>query len=520
MKVIDATPTKRLYRSIIVDYGLETATAELVDNAIDAWLRSPGGPDLVVKIDIDVDQQTMLITDNAGGVPESDLRRLISPGATSSDGANEIIGIFGVGSKRAVVALSQDIKITTRHHKKATYRLRYDDDWLKNSDSWEVDYERVDEDICPSTTVIDLSRLRFRIKEGDIKSLQKFLSYTYAKIELRGRLKILLNDSEIHSTKFDNWSYHPHFGPRVFQRRIRRKKPKEKIRFVLTGGLVRERGGEYGVYFYCNGRLITKALKGAEVGFQATRTGHHVEFSLARIIVEMNGPSGSMPWTSDKSRINYNHEVFKEIRDDIIRASETYKKLSRRLFKTFKEEVLPYEEGTLPKAETLAKEDVLSPSKLPPIPRARNDYKAKLIDLNASVANNSPWTRGLYEAIIAEAMISRQRILKQGKRISLILLDSTLEIAFKDFLAWRIKQPLGDDKLSSLFKNRLQVHEEVKKHLSLDAGAWGQIDYFYKLRCELVHRKVNAEIDQESLDKFREVVKNVLTKAHDIRFPD
>ncbi len=36
IETIDATPNKRIYRSIIADYDLKTAICELVDNALDA----------------------------------------------------------------------------------------------------------------------------------------------------------------------------------------------------------------------------------------------------------------------------------------------------------------------------------------------------------------------------------------------------------------------------------------------------------------------------------------------------
>ena len=36
---IDGTPEKRMFWSIISDYDLKTGLCELIDNAIDVWLR-------------------------------------------------------------------------------------------------------------------------------------------------------------------------------------------------------------------------------------------------------------------------------------------------------------------------------------------------------------------------------------------------------------------------------------------------------------------------------------------------
>jgi hypothetical protein len=46
--LIDATPNKRIYRSIIADYDLNTGISELIDNAIDVWSTLTGGPDLKI----------------------------------------------------------------------------------------------------------------------------------------------------------------------------------------------------------------------------------------------------------------------------------------------------------------------------------------------------------------------------------------------------------------------------------------------------------------------------------------
>jgi hypothetical protein len=226
-----------------------------------------------------------------------------------------------------------------------------------------------------------------------------------------------------------------------------------------------------------------------------------------------------MPWNSSKSGINFNSPVFEAVRDDILRVSEHYVKLSQRLFEDFEEKVLPYTDGNI-KMVPLPQGEPIKPSKLPRIPKARKDYKERLLELNRSLVKNDRWVRGLTEAVIAEEMISRQSILRQRNRISLIILDSTLEIAFKDFLAWKIPQPLGDKKLADLFGGpRIDVHKEVRKNLPLDSGTWSQIEFFYKMRCDLVHKKVSAEISNEDIHDFREIVRTVFRRAFGMRFP-
>lgn len=518
--IIDATPNKRIYRSIIADYGLNTAICELIDNAIDVINLQTGGPLLSININIDLDQQRINICDNAGGVKESELRKLISPGESTMSGVEGSIGIFGVGSKRAVVALSQLVRITTRYHKKQTFRLEYDDDWLSNSD-WSLPYHRVSE-ISPSTTEVDLSNLRFKIEDDDVERLFEHISETYAYFLEDGKISIKLNERQVIGKYFDRWAYPNGYEPIRFLKRLRPKNSSNKIKFELTAGLTTDGGsilGDYGVFFYCNGRLISKALKTPELGFMSRVAGiPHPTMSLARIIVQLEGASESMPWTSNKTSINYNHVIFQAIKADIIQTVKTYTSLSKRLYPDFKEKVQPYSEGEI-HIQKLENDESIKPSRLPEIPKTRSDYKASILELNKELAFEKPWARGLYEGIIAEKLISNQKSLEQRNRISLILLDSVLEIAFKDYLANEISQPLGDEKLRKLFGDRLSVHREVEKHIPLNPDFWKRINYFYKLRCELIHKKANVSISDHHIGIFRKIVIDVLKDVFGVKFP-
>jgi len=187
--VLNAVPSKRIYRSIIADYDVNTAIAELIDNVIDSRKRKRIKRRTNVSLHFDTEDQSITIIDNAGGVAKGDLDKLITPGASLDAGEGNTIGIFGVGSKRAVVALARDIKIATRSddHPK-TFQLEYDDSWLSSED-WELPYYEVDA-LPEATTKIVLTRLRFRIEASDVSRLQKHLGTVYCRFIQRGDLEI------------------------------------------------------------------------------------------------------------------------------------------------------------------------------------------------------------------------------------------------------------------------------------------------------------------------------------------
>lgn len=518
---IDATPSKRIYRSIIADYGLNTAISELIDNAIDAtWEDKTWKQSLEVDITINLAQRNILLKDTAGGVRESELKKLISPGETSLMGDTASIGIFGVGSKRAVVALAEIIQITTRYHHKRTFLLEYDDAWLRDPD-WNLPVYSVP-DIGPGTTEIKLSNLRFAIEEDDIVKLRRHLERTYAIFLREKNIVLRLNGTELVPAFFNQWAFPPDYPPQGFYKWLPVGRGKRNVRFQITGGLTLEGGsigGEYGVYFYCNNRLIARAVRNASVGFASGIAGvPHPRMSLARVIIELHGPSSEMPWTSNKTSINYTHSVFRAVQKDVIQMVKIFTGLSKSLQQDFDEKIAPYHQGTV-EIKKLPPTQTIRPSYLPKIPPRVPNYQDEVLELNRSLADAKPWVRGLYEGILAFVVVEKQMRLEQRNRILLIILDSTLEIAFKEYLANEIPNPLGDEKLSQLFNNRQTVHAEMEKYVLPGDQIWTRIKYFYRLRCDLIHKRANAGLSDETIESFRKDVIKILSKAFKIRFP-
>src|SRR5258708_21417120 len=104
------------------------------------------------------------------------------------------------------------------------------------------------------------------------------------------------------------------------------------------GALIGDGGAEEkngGFYFCCNRRLIEKEVKTREVGYFVSNEAGvpHPDISLCRAIVRLEGPAKGMPWTSNKSGINFDHAVFRTLRPTLIDLTAHFSKLSRR-FKT------------------------------------------------------------------------------------------------------------------------------------------------------------------------------------------
>ena len=281
-----ATPSKRLFLSIIADYDLNRSICELVDNGLDVWVRGGRKSKIAIKVTLDGDQNTICVEDNAGGLPKSELQYIVGPGQTGSAPTDETIGIFGVGTKRAVVALAQDIKISTRFGNEQTYQVDFDEKWLEEED-WELTLYQVD-NIATGTTLVELQKLRIKITDEAIEQLREHLQATYAKFLSASSVMITLNGKRLTPQFFDGWSYPPGYEPRRYHGDLTTAEGRV-VHVEAMAGLSDESspaGGEYGVYFYCNDRLIARALKTFEVGFMRGYAGlPHPKVSLTKVLV-------------------------------------------------------------------------------------------------------------------------------------------------------------------------------------------------------------------------------------------
>lgn len=514
---LNATPSKRLFLSIIADYDLNRSICELVDNALDVWVRGGKAKDILVEITLDGVQQAIVVQDNAGGLDRSELKFIVGPGQTGTAPTDETIGIFGVGTKRAVVALAQNIKIKTRHLAKETFQVEFDDDWLSDDD-WGLPLYEVDQ-IARGTTIVELTKLRIQITAEVIALAVEHLSATYAKFLQNQHIQIKLNGTSLTPKFFDNWAYPPKYSPRRYTGRLSTEDG-SILRIEVIAGLSNESSpasGEYGVYFYCNDRLVARALKTLEVGFTRGLAGvAHPKVSLTKVLVSLNGDARAMPWNSSKSDISTKHEVFRALHGWLVQVVKDFASLSRIWMGDWPTKVFKYRTGSITDIE-IADFPTIKKSFLPPLPKSRPRYGEVVTLKNKALAKKKPWTKGLYEGVIAADLIFKQR-LEQKNRIALIVLDSTLEIAFKEYLVNDSGAAYSDAKLLNIFGNRHTVHAEIKKYVRISGADWKQVNHFYNTRCKLIHEKATSGISDDQVQNFRGLVERLLTKLYKIKF--
>lgn len=508
-KELDATPEKRMVLSIIAEYDLKRSICELIDNAIDLWSKNRK-QNLEIAIDLDDQQQTISIQDNAGGLEEAKLDHLVSPGKTTNAVSDDVIGYFGVGSKRAVIALAEDVSIHSRFRNEKTYTVHFDEHWINDEPSWRLPYQESVKPLHPHSTLVELCRLRIHLDYDEIENLRTHLSEVYAKFLEKG-IEIKLNGTPIVSRVFDTeWAFPPKFEPKKFTNKI----PVEdrEVKAEIIAGLIDHPGDpdkSYGVFLYCNDRLIARGLTDFNVGFVSGMVGNpHYNISLVRTIVSLKGQSQDMPWDSSKSGINAKHPVFKAIQQNIIDVTSLYAKVSRSLQGNWEAEVFSHPAGEVTK-EKLSNLAKIPKSYFPKPPPSRQKWFQKVLAQNVSVTSAKPWSLGLLESVIAVDALSKLP-LEQKNRVAMILLDSTVEIAYKEYLVNEAAMGMGPFRRIS--ENRADVQREVASRLPIDPVTIGKIDHFYKLRCDLIHQRATPNITDTQIADYRSIVENLLER--------
>jgi hypothetical protein len=420
-----------------------------------------------------------------------------------------------------VIALAENVTIKTRHGEGPAFQIDITNDWLGSSD-WEIPHYRIPV-TAPSTTSIDLSALRIRVSDEDVASLHDHLGEVYAWFLAIDDCNIYVNGKATEEHEFDSWAYPDEFPPR--EANLTHEFEGFPVSIEITGGLIRDRDPKaenYGVYFYCNNRLVVKELKTREVGYFVTSEAGvpHPDASLCRVIVRINGGAKWMPWNSSKSEIRFDHPVFTALRPTLLRLVAHYSSLSRRLKDSWEEKVFACSDGSIARA------DPEEPEKgnrliLPPLPKVRKPAAAKLKTANAEVLKDSPWTLGLLEAVSAVDSVQKLK-LETRNRIALILLDSNFEIAMKEFLVHRDdlfpRNIYNDAKIRDLFSARYKIVAEVAKKANLSGKLVKKANHYYGLRNKLIHERATVGIADADVANYRDTIEAILTKLFDLNF--
>jgi len=510
---MDVTPDKKILQSISSDIDLKKGILELVDNAIDEW-RLRGRPNLNVELTLNVSNKSLSYGDNAGGIKEENLNMVIQPGGTIRRPEEISIGEFGIGLKRAIVALSKEAEVITRFESNGTFKIIVDDSWI-TSKSWKIPKYKTDP-IQPGSTIINFNRIKFDLNLDILSEVKRLLSETYC-YQLSKNFTLLLNGENVEPTIFCNWAFPPYDRhPRTYKTFI--SVDGRKVMVDVTIGLMLESSqtGEYGFDIFCNDRLILKNYKNPEIGFMTGLLGYpHPAIARFKGIVRISGANMDMPWNSTKSGIDFSNPIVSPLKTKLLKLAKPYVQLSRRLTGDSQQQIAPYKSGNIETVDLTSHEELLlTPNNIPQLPPGKKSQAEVLLNQNKLQIKKFPWTRALIENIYVVDLILTKFKLENKNRFALLLLDTCLEVAFRDYLFRVLGLKFTKEQQRQLSRENLQATVKSKANLSDDI--WKSINFFYDLRCSLYHETASPEVTDSDIENFRELVATVLHELHGI----
>jgi len=333
MPVLNVTPSKHIYDALAQDIDLNQAISDLIDNATDNWKIQKRKNPLTVNILISVDK--IEIKDDSGGIDFKTLPLLLMPGGTNRTGQEEVKGIWGVGSKRALFSLGKKFKISTRKKDETGLILEVNESWFKEdekTDKWKIEYKE-DNTLEEGVTILTIDELKMLLNPYLIMQIRKNIARTYKDELQEGSLKIIFNKDSIKLIPEIPWAKSEYAPPTRYITDIPVPQNKKKIHLEITAGIMTKPGENYsyGIDFIGNKRVILQNNLDWRMGFEKDRLGlPHPTINRFRAIVRITGDSRDIPWNSAKSDINSKHPMYVPIVDVVFQVSRQYVSFLRK----------------------------------------------------------------------------------------------------------------------------------------------------------------------------------------------
>jgi hypothetical protein len=332
----NANPEKRFFIDLITrDISLEDAILDLIDNAIDALVRTKkidlykdfangreamqAGASLA-EIRIDFSAKQFKIQDNCGGISfeaaKNDIFRFGHP--DSQKGPS--LSVFGIGMKRAIFKIGRDIQIESQAADDGFYMSQplLVNDWLKDqSTEWTIPIERKPAalSLADIGTTIYIRQLRREVATLTTdptfqNKVTRTIQRTYP-FYLGKYVKIVVNQRTIEP---EDLSF---AASQDVQPAIEKWEDGNVQALLICGFLPRENGKwsyeKSGWYLLCNGRIIVYADKTDLTGwgwqgllpqFMPKNRGF-----LGIVFFKSDEPE-ELPWNTIKRGINKESPVY------------------------------------------------------------------------------------------------------------------------------------------------------------------------------------------------------------------
>lgn len=316
-------PPKGIILSARRDLNFREANYELIDNSIDKWVVEGKTHELVIDIEYNLDQNTGIYTDNAGGFEPDNVYKVFIPGETGNDDFTKpVIGSFAMGAKKAIFRLSSGARVISSKTEESGCYCFVEQGWEFTPD-WDTK-EGICESIGKGVTKIFFVNLNDPPDEDQIDQLREGIAVTYYPIlcgweyERNHQVIIKVNGIPIEGKYETNLAYTPGAEPRIYQFKRKFHNPISaklddmiEIQARLFVGLKRSRKdtGDFGIDVFGNGRRFDTDLK-AEFGYGKRNLSAKTQANqFLKGFLSLTSHSVLIPWDTHKREYQGETEV-------------------------------------------------------------------------------------------------------------------------------------------------------------------------------------------------------------------
>lgn len=330
--IVHAEASKRFFVEMITrDLTLEDALLDLIDNSVDALIRSQHielstelltKPDSFLrfsngkhKISIDFDEHEFKISDNCGGIDIEKAKNDVFRFGKDEHDTESCLSVYGIGLKRAIFKLGREIRIESKTINSGFSIDINVDEWKKPKTPWQ--FELIEGNKAATSddagTTITVKRLNdetiMRLKDGTFaSSIHRHAASAYCLL-LNKFVQLSINGDMVSPISL------PYGGSSNITPSVE-KTIEGRVGISIIASLADRIEGVWkyeraGWYIFCNGRAVVFADKteltgwGGDVGvFQPKHRGF-----IGLVFFSAEDPE-DLPWTTTKRGLNKESHVY------------------------------------------------------------------------------------------------------------------------------------------------------------------------------------------------------------------
>jgi len=315
---IDASPTKSFFIATLVkDIQLIDSILDLIDNSIDSYIEN--NLEGRRKISINFSENKFEIEDNCGGIKKEDIYDKVFRFGLPKGSKEKTIGVFGIGMKRAIFKIGENILIESDDGKEY-YSINIGKTWLTEEKNWKLVFKSEEKTKGKPMTKITITELFENISQ-ELKNpkfennLRERIKDSYS-IFIDGRVDIETNNSPVDSYDF-NFLYDEKNKFVPFHKNYKFGEVDVEIYAGYTPSVELNADKIYGWWIFCNDRLVIKNDTTEKTGWGITADDeikyHYPEDNRFLGLVFFRSDNAiSLPWHTTKEDIQEDSRVYRQ----------------------------------------------------------------------------------------------------------------------------------------------------------------------------------------------------------------